>query len=213
MRRSDPLRLFGTLLVLAAAFAPATSGFARAQEPATKKADADKKVAIGKPIPTFSLKNYDGKTLASTDSKSKLTVFIFMSIQCPVSNAYNERYEKLVKQYADQVRFVGINSNSGESLQQVADHAKKHHFTFAVLKDDRNVIADKFKAQRTPEAWVVDAKGVARYHGAIDDSSDESDVKTHYLTDALDALLAGKDPPVTETKFFGCSIHRVKAAG
>jgi len=34
--------------------------------------------------------------------------------------------------------------------------------------------------------------------------------KTHYLRDALDALLAGKQPPKTETKPVGCVIQYEK---
>lgn len=48
----------------------------------------------------------------------------------------------------------------------------------------------------------------------------DQDGKTHrlsdlhrYLADALDATLAGKEPPQTMTKAFGCSIKRVKWPG
>jgi thiol-disulfide isomerase/thioredoxin len=57
----------------------------------------------------------------------------------------------------------------------------------------------------TPHVFVFDATRKLRYAGAIDDSERVQHVKKHYLRDALDALLAGKEPPVTQTKVVGCS--------
>jgi hypothetical protein len=44
------------------------------------------------------------------------------------------------------------------------------------------------------------------YHGAIDDSRDERAVTRNYLRDALDALLSGEQPSVTETPAVGCTV-------
>jgi hypothetical protein len=60
----------------------------------------------------------------------------------------------------------------------------------------------------TPETYVIDSSGTLRYHGSIDNSQNESRVTSLRLREALDAVLAGKQPPQTETKAFGCSIKR-----
>lgn len=70
------------------------------------------------------------------------------------------------------------------------------------------MVADKFGATVTPETYVIDASGVIRYHGSIDDAQNVARVTTQRLRLALDAVLAGKEPPQTETKAFGCSIKR-----
>ena len=54
--------------------------------------------------------------------------------------------------------------------------------------------------------FVLDAAREPRYAGAIDDSERIQKVTKHYLRDALDALLAGQEPPVTRTKVVGCSV-------
>lgn len=82
-------------------------------------------------------------------------------------------------------------------------------FGFPVYKDLNNVVADRFGAQATPETFVIDSAGVIRYHGSIDDSRNEARVKFRGLRGALDAVLAGKQPEVPETRAFGCSIKRV----
>ena len=49
-----------------------------------------------------------------------------------------------------------------------------------------------------------------QYIGAIDDSSRNPDaVKVKYVENAVNALIAGKKPAVTETKAIGCTIKTV----
>jgi cytochrome oxidase Cu insertion factor (SCO1/SenC/PrrC family) len=165
---------------------------------------------LGKSVPGFTLPSaIDGKQVQAEAPDSRATVIMFISTNCPVSNAYNGRIERLAQTYGPKgVRFVGINSNANESPDEIASHAKDHGFTFVVLKDSDDAIADDFNAQHTPEVWVLDSRGVARYHGAIDDNRSEQGVKSHYLADALDAVLAGKTPARAQTIAFGCGIHR-----
>ena len=167
---------------------------------------------IGEEVPGFTLKNYDGKeySLGSIAKTSKLTALMFIATQCPVSNAYNERMVKLYEAYSGKgVAFVGINSNKQEMVDEIASHAKDHGFRFPVLKDDKNAIADAYGAEVTPEIFVVDQHGKLLYHGRIDDSRNEAKIESRDLAIAFDALLAGKEPPRTETKAFGCTIKRV----
>ena len=49
-------------------------------------------------------------------------------------------------------------------------------------------------APSAPEVFVFDCDRRLVYHGAIDDSRDEHAVGQHYLRDALDAVLEGRDP-------------------
>jgi peroxiredoxin len=172
-------------------------------------------VAIGDKLPGFTLSDaVDGKLV---DVKAvlgkKATVLLFIATQCPVSNAYNERMAALARDYAGKdVTFIGINSNKQEASPEIAAHAKAHGFTFPVLKDVDNVQADAFGARVTPEVYVYDSKAVLRYHGRIDDDKSGSNIQSQDLRVTLDALIAGKDVPVTVTKAFGCSIKRVVKA-
>lgn len=163
-------------------------------------------------IESFSLNDYNGKKVSLNDYKdSKAIVIMFIATQCPVSNAYNERYVSLYNDYAKKgITILGINSNKQESVEEIKDHSKEHGFQFPVLKDVNNVIADKFGADHTPEIYVVIPSTMKIvYHGRIDDSMRENRVTTHDLNDALDEILAGKPVAVKETKAFGCSIKRV----
>src|ERR1041385_232475 len=171
-----------------------------------------KSLKIGEGAPSFTLKNYDGKEydLKKVLKEDKFTVLIFMSTECPVSDGYNDRMEKLYESFSGKgVAVIGINANKEEDVKRIAEHSKEHGFKFPVLKDVQNKIADAYGAQVTPETFVLDPKGKLVYHGRIDDSRNPSKIKSNDLADALGLLLAGKELSVAEAKAFGCTIKRI----
>jgi peroxiredoxin len=137
------------------------------------------------------------------------TVLIFVAVQCPVSNAYNERMEKLAQEYqAKGIAVIGINSNVAEDAAAVKSHASTHNLTFPILKDPGNKIADKFGASVTPEAYLIDRNNKLVYHGRIDNARNAAEVQSADLRNAIEATLSGKPIEKTEAKAFGCSIKR-----
>ena len=167
--------------------------------------------AIGATIDDFKLPDADGAehSLKSLTGKNG-AVIIFVATKCPVSNAYNDRMEKLAQDYkARGINVIGINSNNTEPAAEVKSHAGEKHLTFAILKDDGNKIADRLGATRTPEAYVINAGGKLVYHGRIDNSQNTANITANDLREALDELLAGKPVSKTGGAAFGCTIKRV----
>ena len=166
--------------------------------------------AIGSTIEEFSLPDINGteRSLKSLAGKNG-TVLLFIAVQCPVSNAYNERMEKLAADYkAKGIAVVGINSNMAEDSAACKAHATENKLTFPILKDAGNKVADKLGASVTPEAYFLDASNKLLYHGRIDNSRNAAQVETNDLRNALDAALGGKPVERTEARAFGCSIKR-----
>ena len=166
--------------------------------------------AIGATIEDFKLPDADG---AEHSLKSlmgnKGTVLIFIATKCPISNAYNDRMEKLAQDYkAKGVSVVGINANYTEPAAEVKSHARDKHLTFTILKDEGSKIADRLGAARTPEVYVLDANYKLVYHGRIDNSQKIEGITSNDLRDALDELIAGKAVTKTGGAAFGCSIKR-----
>jgi peroxiredoxin len=187
------------LFVLAVAATPSNAGL-----------DVPAPPAIGAVIEDFTLPDSDGKEHALNLLKGKNgTVLIFVATKCPVSNAYNERMEKLAQDYkAKGVNVVGINSNVAEGAAEVKSHAATNKLTFPILKDAGNKIADRLGATVTPEAFFLDASNKLMYRGRIDNARDVSQVNTNDLRDALDAAVAGKPIAKTTATAFGCTIKR-----
>lgn len=164
---------------------------------------------IGTVVEDFKLKDTEGKEKSFNDLKGeKGTIVVFLSIQCPIVKAYDERINAIAADYkAKGINFVGINSNSTEVLEEVKSHAAEK-YDFPVLIDAGNVIADKFGAQFTPEMFFFDASNKLIYHGAIDNDRSGQNIKANYLRAAMDESLSGKSISMPQTKAFGCSIKR-----
>lgn len=166
--------------------------------------------AIGATLEDFTLPDGDGKEHSLNSLKGKNgTVLIFVATKCPVSNAYNERMEKLAQDFkARGITVIGINSNVAESGAAVKAHAAENHLNFPVLKDSGNKVADRLGASVTPEAYLIDKNNKLIYHGRIDNAKDVSQVNASELRDAIEATLAGKPVTKTTANAFGCTIKR-----
>ncbi len=202
MKKQYAISLLLTSLVIIALAAVAGSG---------SSFDIPAPPVVGAVIDDFKLRDADGaehslKTLMG----KKGAVVIFIATKCPVSNAYNDRMEKLAEDYkAKGFNVIGINANNTEPSAEVKSHAAEKGLKFTILKDDGNKIADRLGATRTPEAYVIDTNFKLMYHGRIDNSQKVEGITANDLRDALDEMLAGK--PVTKTggAAFGCTIKRV----
>lgn len=166
---------------------------------------------VGGKVADFGLNDPIGRPVKFSALRGDITVVMFVSVQCPISNDYNERMIALYNDYsAKGVKFVFLNANANESPTQIIDHAKQVGFGFPVYRDPGNVVADRFGAQVTPESYVVDKTGTMIYHGAIDDARNPARVTVNSLRLALDAVMAGQPVATSQTRAFGCTIKRVR---
>lgn len=207
------LRLVALLTVLTA------TALAGAQEPA-KKILGDVPKPLGTRAQDFSLKSVAGGeawSLVPATRDAKATVIVFVCNGCPVSKAYLPRLAEMHKGYsAKGVRFVAVNSHPSDSFDDVAAHAKDQAVPFPVLKDDGAKVAERFRVERFPTAFVLDATRTVRYLGRVDDQhrpgATAARATTHELADALDAVLAGNEVLIPSTKPAGCLLARDTAA-
>ena len=98
---------------------------------------------------------------------------------------------------------MGVNSNNWESRQEIVDARARAWVRFPMIKDEGHVIADRLGADRTPEAFLVDAAGRLRYRGWVKSKQESPD-----LQHALDAVLEGRPVRRPVTKAFGCAVDR-----
>jgi peroxiredoxin/mono/diheme cytochrome c family protein len=168
----------------------------------------------GEKVGDFSLKDTNGDHVSLSGFKDKkAVVVVFAGTECPINNQYMARLSELHKVYADRgVQFLMINSNRQDTAERVAEHAKQYAIPFPVLKDEGNRVADLFGAQRTPEAFVLDASGKIRYQGRIDDQYGNLYKRPaptrRDLVIALDEVLEGKTVTQPTTTVAGCIISR-----
>ena len=178
---------------------------------------------LGAKAPDFNLPGVDGKNWSLKDfSDAKFLVVIFTCNHCPTAQYYESRIKDLTTKYKGKgVSVVCIMPNDPKSVRldelawtdlsdsfaEMKRRAKDRDFNFPYLYDgDTEEVSKLYGPVVTPHAYVFDGDRILRYVGAIDDSERIQKVKTRYVENALDALLAGKQPEVAQTKVVGCSI-------
>lgn len=172
----------------------------------------NKVLDIGKPAPSWKgLEGVDGKRHGLDDLKdARFVVVVFASNHCPVVKAYERRLIRFVDDYRDKgVEFVAISVSrqSSDQLPQMKARASDSGFNFPYLIDPSQKIGKDYGATHTPHVFVLDQQRRIAYMGKIDDHLDESKVTERFLRDAVDAMLAGKQPEVSETRQVGCDIE------
>jgi hypothetical protein len=106
------------------------------------------------------------------------------------------------------VVMLSIAANRSESIQMVEEAAKTRRIP-KVLVDAEHIVADLYEALTTPHVFVLDYEGILRYRGAVDNVGFRQREGTHFfLQEAVEALLDGCLPELSETPAYGCAIVR-----
>jgi hypothetical protein len=141
-----------------------------------------------------------------------LTVLIFVSIDCPVSNRYAPEIKRLYDQYSPQgVRFRLVYPNQIDSAAAIDAHISAYAYPPIAERDPDHTLVKLTGATITPEAAVFDRSGKLVYLGRIDNRvvelGRERPVATrHDLNDALVAMITGKPIKQQKTQAVGCFI-------
>jgi len=169
-------------------------------------------VAIGQHAPEFKLPDTDGQSWSSDDTGAPATVVVFTCNHCPYALAWHDRIVEAARDYADRgVRFLAISSNDAEryprdSYQAMRQRVAAENWPMPYLYDESQAVARAYDAKTTPDVFVLDSQRRLRYRGAPDADHDDPSQNAQWLRDALDAVLAGREPARSETRPVGCSI-------
>ncbi|MCB9880385.1 MAG: redoxin domain-containing protein [Planctomycetes bacterium] len=99
---------------------------------------------------------------------------------------------------------AGKKKQKPSQYAKLVAHVKKTEgFEHEALVDHGNTVSTLFGARTTPHCFVIDAKGVLRYAGALDGYAQDKKNPEAYVKNAIDALLAGKDVETTSTRPYG----------
>lgn len=148
-----------------------------------------------------------------------LAVVVFISNDCPISNALAPELCALAKSARDRgISFYGVHANPPTDLALVVTHAKDYGFSDAmdVLLDPDQTLARATGAQVMPEA-VLFRRSENRalevlYIGRVNDlysalGRRRASPTQNDLRDAIDAASNGVAPAQSRTKAIGCFIE------
>ena len=168
----------------------------------------DSLIQINQPAPEFELTDLKGDSHLLAAAHGQVLVLNFWSSECPWAQRGDEIIAKLKPSWGDRVELWSIASNANETDEQLALAAAARE-PGLVLRDAEHVVADLYGAVTTPHLFVIDEQGVLRYRGAPDDTSfRQREPTVHYLKDAVEALLNGREPNPAVTAGYGCTIMR-----
>lgn len=174
---------------------------------------ATDKLTIGSKCPHFNLIATDGRNYSlDSFSDKRFLIVIFSCNHCPYVQAYEDRIIEIQNDYKDVLSIVAISSNETEnypedSFEKMKERAEKKNFNFPYLFDETQEVAKEFGATHTPEIFLFDEERKLAFHGKIDDNwQDPKSVKSKYLRNAIEELIAGKKVSVPETFTIGCTI-------
>jgi peroxiredoxin len=170
---------------------------------------------LGTHAPNFELADPNGRlfSLEQLPKRAGLVV-AFICNHCPYVKHIRQELATIAKTYSARgVGFVAINSNDdqrypADSPAKMLEEAKVAGYDFPYLFDATQEVAKAYKAACTPDFYVFDSELRLFYRGQLDDSRPGNGVAVggRDLRGAIDAMLAGKEPPANQKPSIGCNI-------
>ncbi len=209
----------------AAAKAAGTAEGAAKPETAAKPGKPSKPPVVAKVggyAPDFELPGVDGQTLRMSSYKGRVIVLEWFNPDCPfVKNAHTKGPLKDMarKWQAKGVFWIAINSGAkgkqGHGLERNKRAVEEYGLDHPVLLDELGVVGRSYGADHTPHLVVIDGLGKIQYLGALDnlpfgELTEPGAKPTHYVDDAIEAVLRGQAAPVAKTASWGCSVKYAK---
>lgn len=143
----------------------------------------------------------------SADASKKGLVVIFLSAICPCSNSHISEINSLAEEYKD-FTFVGVHSNPEEDSKSSAEYFTNAKLKFPIVQDEKSVLANKYKALKTPHVFIVDSKDQIIYQGAVSNSREFGEATEKLLRETLKTIQAGQKITNPKTRPLGCVISR-----
>lgn len=171
---------------------------------------------LGTTAPDFTLPDaVSGKKMSlSQFQPSKATVIMFICNHCPYVIHIHDTLLKVASHYQKKgIQFIAINSNDvkkypDDSPEKMKKLAQQSGFSFPYLFDETQNVAKAYDAACTPDFFIFDKHLHCVYRGRFDESSPgrNTPVTGEDLTNALDAILAGKPVNAQQKPSMGCNI-------
>ena len=139
-----------------------------------------------------------------------LTVYVFTTTDCPISNRYAPEIQRLSAQFGPNAEFILVYPVAADTPQVIAEHKKKFGYALEHVRDTDRKLLKLTGVTVTPEVAVMNGSKML-YRGRIDDryvelGRERPKPTTHDLQDALTAAIAGKPVATKETRAVGCIL-------
>ena len=178
--------------------------------------------SINVKAPNFTAVNSYGKTIQLSDLIGSPVILEWTNHECPyVARHYNENNMQAIQKMARDAGMIWlsvISSTPGDQGHVSPDKANaltdsRGAGPSHVLLDESGEVGMLYGAKTTPHMYMIDANGVLRYKGAIDDigrgmqffnASFEEAI--NYVSSQMSELAANQSLAINSTTAYGCSV-------
>jgi hypothetical protein len=155
------------------------------------------------------LNDISRRPLDAADKEGSVLIFYWQD--CPVSNGYAPELNRIAAAHTNFAFYI-VQIDADLSVDAAKTHARQFNLQMPVLLDPQHRLVKIVKATATPEAVVVGKLGEVLYRGRIDDiyaafGKKRAAARQHDLSEALDAIAAGRAVKQKETPVIGCLIQ------
>lgn len=163
-------------------------------------------------ISSINIKDLEGNIFHMAGLHNQVSVFTFLSPECPISQQVTLELRTLTERFKDKhISFYGVIPGNDYNRDSILKFQHRYKINFMVLLDKDLKLKKALNASVTPEVFVLDGKFAIRYSGAIDDTYIELGKKQrtrhYYLKDALECLIAHHRLNIKHTQAVGCFIE------
>ena len=137
----------------------------------------------------------------------KNKVIVFINRSCPCTQQNIPYLNKLVKEFPE-IEFIGVHSKKNGTLLEIKEVVELYKPDFPIIDDNNLMIANILKANRTPQAFILNDENNILYSGGVTDRTNPIHAKNSYLKNALLELSSHKEITDKETRSLGCIISR-----
>ena len=148
--------------------------------------------------------------LLSQAAPPELTVYVFTTTDCPISNRYAPEIQRLAAKFRSKAHFVLVYPVPTDSPDMIREHKKKFAYAMDSVRDSDQRLLKLTGVTVTPEVALMRGSQLL-YRGRIDDryiefGKDRPSPTQRDLESALDAVIAGKPVAVRTTQAIGCIL-------
>lgn len=141
----------------------------------------------------------------------KAVVLLFVSPYCPTAGKFLPEFNRIAAGQALSFSFYLVHSDPETTVTDAYKQAVLNEVKSTVLIDKDQALAKKLNARITPECVVLNPAGEVVYQGRMNDlylapTKRQRQATTKELSDALEAISAGKPVATPHTEAVGCKI-------
>jgi len=122
--------------------------------------EAGTKAAVGEAAPDFVLASVDGKDVRLSDYRGRVVLLNFWATWCPPCRSEMPSIESLNRKmngYDFVILAVSIDSFKTSQLKNIVS---PNHYTFTILHDPEQKVADIYLISGIPTTYIIDKDGV-----------------------------------------------------